>query len=161
MSDAPKKARKPQIPDDWPQPLPQSQDALDQFIDALLLEDGLSRNTLSAYRRDLTATARWLARLQPPKALDAALEGDLQGYFTARVEGTKATSSNRRLTVLRRYFHWALREKRIAADPTVRMLAAKQPPRMPKTLTQEQVEALLDAPDVDTRWACAIAPCWS
>ncbi|MGU3625802.1 site-specific tyrosine recombinase XerD [Comamonas sp. C24C] len=150
MSEAPKKARESQIPEDWPQPLPQSQDALDEFIDALLLEDGLSRNTLSAYRRDLTAAARWLAQLQPPKALDAALEADLQSYFTARVEGTKATSSNRRLTVLRRYFLWALREKRIAADPTVRMLAAKQPPRTPKTLTQEQVEALLDAPDVET-----------
>ena len=122
---------------------------MDLFIDALLLEDGLSRNTLSAYRRDLTAAARWLAQLQPAKTLDEAQEADLQDYFAARVDDTKATSSNRRLTVLRRFFHWALREKRIAADPTVRMLAAKQPPRMPKTLTQEQVEALLNAPDID------------
>ncbi|MEX8191427.1 site-specific tyrosine recombinase XerD [Comamonas guangdongensis] len=137
------------VPEDWPQPLPESHDALDLFIDALLLEDGLSRNTLAAYRRDLTAVARWLASLTPPRALDAAQEADLQGYFTVRVDDTKPTSSNRRLTVLRRYFHWALREKRVAADPTVRMLAAKQAPRMPKTLTQAQVEALLQAPDVD------------
>src|SRR2546429_1669492 len=54
-----------------------------------------------------------------------------------------ASSSNRRLTVLRRYSHWALREQRIAADPTARMLAARQPPRVPHTLTQAQVEALL------------------
>ena len=122
---------------------------MDLFIDALLLEDGLSRNTLAAYRRDLVAVSRWLAKLEPAKALDAAQEADLQDYFAVRVEDTKATSSNRRLTVLRRYFHWALREKRVAADPTVRMLAAKQAPRMPKVLTQQQVEDLLQAPDVD------------
>lgn len=150
MSEAQKKPRKPQIPEDWPQPLPESQDAMDLFIDALLLEDGLSRNTLSAYRRDLTAASRWLAMQQPPRGLDAAQEDDLQAYFSARVDDTKATSSNRRLTVLRRYFHWALREKRVMADPTVRMLAAKQAPRMPKVLTQAQVEALLQAPDVGT-----------
>ena len=122
---------------------------MDLFIDALLLEDGLSRNTLAAYLRDLVAVSRWLAKLEPAKALDAAQEADLQDYFAVRVEDTKATSSNRRLTVLRRYFHWALREKRVAADPTVRMLAAKQAPRMPKVLTQQQVEDLLQAPDVD------------
>ena len=150
MSEAEKKTRQAMVPEDWPPPLQESQDGLDLFIDALLLEDGLSRNTLAAYRRDLTAVARWLASLTPPRTLDAAQEADLQGYFTVRVDETKPTSSNRRLTVLRRYFHWALREKRVAADPTVRMLAAKQAPRMPKTLTQAQVEALLQAPDVDT-----------
>ncbi|MBV8248989.1 MAG: site-specific tyrosine recombinase XerD [Comamonas sp.] len=150
MSEAEKKTRQAMVPEEWPLPLPASQDAMDLFIDALLLEDGLSRNTLAAYRRDLTAVARWLASLTPPRTLDAAQEADLQGYFTVRVDETKPTSSNRRLTVLRRYFHWALREKRVAADPTVRMLAAKQAPRMPKTLTQAQVEALLQAPDVDT-----------
>jgi integrase/recombinase XerD len=137
-----------ECPQDWPAPLPQSLDAVDGFIDALLLEDGLSRNTLAAYRRDLLAFARWLAR--EALGLDAADESLLQGYFSARVDDTKATSSNRRLTVLRRYYRWALREKRVAADPTVRMLAARQAPRMPKTLTQAQVEALLQAPDADT-----------
>src|SRR5256885_17124319 len=83
-------------------------------------------------------------------ALDAAGELELQGYFAVRVDQTKASSSNRRLTVLRRYYHWALREQRIAADPTARMLAARQPPRVPHTLTQAQAEALLRAPDVDT-----------
>ncbi|GGH64644.1 tyrosine recombinase XerD [Comamonas phosphati] len=138
----------PECLQDWPAPLPQSQDAIDCFIDALLLEDGLSRNTLAAYRRDLVAFARWLAREE--LALDAADETRLQDYFSARVDDTKATSSNRRLTVLRRYYRWALREKRVAGDPTVRMLAARQAPRMPKTLTQAQVEALLQAPDADT-----------
>ncbi|MFC7206075.1 site-specific tyrosine recombinase XerD [Comamonas endophytica] len=130
--------------------LAQSQAAIDAFIDALFLEDGLSRNTLAAYRRDLTLYAQWLAAQPEPLALDATQEAQLQAYFAARLEHSKATSANRRLTVLRRYFHWALREKRLAADPTVRLLAARQPPRLPKTLTQAQVEALLNAPDAGT-----------
>ena len=68
MPEAEKKPRQSQTPENWPAPLPASQDALDLFIDALLLEDGLSRNTLSAYRRDLNAFAQWLASLPPPKA---------------------------------------------------------------------------------------------
>ena len=121
---------------------PESQNAIDLFLDALWLEDGLSRNTLAAYRRDLTLYAQWL---EVP--IDATEEHHLHGYFAARHAQTRATSANRRLTVLRRYFHWALRERRIAHDPTVRLQAARQPLRMPKTLTQAQVEALLHAPD--------------
>lgn len=130
--------------------LPESQNAIDLFIDALWLEDGLSRNTLAAYRRDLTLYAQWLAQQEPPLTLDATAEHHLHGYFAARHAQTRATSANRRLTVLRRYFHWALRERRIAADPTVRLQAARQPLRVPKTLTQAQVEALLHAPDTAT-----------
>jgi integrase/recombinase XerD len=130
--------------------LQDSQNAIDTFIDALWLEDGLSRNTLAAYRRDLTLYAAWLAAQAPPLALDATAEHHLQAYFAARHAHTRATSANRRLTVLRRYFHWALRERRIAQDPTVRLQAARQPLRVPKTLSQAQVEALLRAPDVDT-----------
>ena len=136
--------------DAWPPLLPASQDGLDFFIDALLLEDGLSRNTLSAYRRDMTGFGRWLAQLNPPLALDQAGEQQLKDYFVVRLPDSKATSSNRRLAVLRRYYHWALREKRIDHDPTARMLTAKQAPRTPQTLTQHQVEALLKAPDSDT-----------
>ena len=120
------------------------------FLDALWLEDGLARNTLAAYRRDLTLYAQWLAQQQPPLVLDATAEHHLQGYFAARHAQTRATTANRRLTVLRRYFHWALRERRITQDPTVRLLAARQPLRVPGTLTQAQVEALLHAPDPST-----------
>ncbi len=130
--------------------LEDSQNAIDTFIDALWLEDGLSRNTLAAYRRDLALYAGWLARQEPPLALDATAEHHLQAYFAARHGETRATSANRRLTVLRRYFHWALRERRITQDPTVRLQAARQPLRVPKTLSQMQVEALLRAPDVGT-----------
>lgn len=125
-----------------------SLNAIDTFVDALWLEDGLSRNTLAAYRRDLTLYAQWLAKHHPEMALDGTAEQHLQGYFAARHGETRATSANRRLTVLRRYFHWALRERRISADPTVRLQAARQPLRVPKTLSQAQVEALLTAPDL-------------
>ncbi|QNP48084.1 site-specific tyrosine recombinase XerD [Diaphorobacter aerolatus] len=128
----------------------ESQTAIDEFLDALLLEDGLARNTLDAYRRDLTAFADWLITRTPAVELNRAQENDLQNYFAARHAETRATSANRRLTVLRRYFHWALRERRIGSDPTVRMQAAKQALRVPKTLSQQQVEALLHAPDVDS-----------
>ena len=122
--------------------------SIDSFIDALWLEEGLSKNTLAAYRRDLSLYAAWLAG--QGRALDSTAEADLNGYFAARHEDTKATSANRRLTVFKRYFRWALRERLITADPTLRLQSAKQPLRVPKTLTEAQVEALLDAPDVDT-----------
>ena len=128
--------------------LTHSLNAIDAFVDALWLEDGLSRNTLAAYRRDLTLYAQWLADQQPALALDDTAEHHLQAYFAARHAQTRATSANRRLTVLRRYFHWALRERRITTDPTVRLQAARQPLRVPKTLSQVQVEALLNAPDL-------------
>ena len=127
-----------------------SQTAIDQFTDALWLEDGLSRNTLAAYRSDLRHFADWLAAQAPPVALDEAAEHHIQAWFAARHHGTRATTANRRLSVLRRYFHWALRERRIAADPSVRLQAARQPLRVPKTLSQAQVEALLAAPDATT-----------
>jgi len=125
---------------------PESQIAIDRFIDALWLEDGLSANTLAAYRRDLTLFAQWLyAR---GAALDDTTEPHLLQYFAVQHPTTKATTANRRLTVFKRYFRWALRERQIHTDPTLRMLAAKQALRVPKTLSEQQVELLLNAPDV-------------
>jgi integrase/recombinase XerD len=121
---------------------------IDDFIDALWLEEGLSKNTLAAYRRDLSLLARWL--LARGVALDGMPEHELLAYFSERHASTKATSANRRLTVFKRYFRWALREHRIAADPTLKMQPARQALRVPKTLTEAEVEALLQAPDTDT-----------
>jgi integrase/recombinase XerD len=118
------------------------------FVDALWLEEGLSRNTLDAYRRDLELLGQWLAT--QGKRLHECREADLHGYFAARHDQTRATTANRRLTVFKRYFRWALRERLIGADPTLRLQAAKQPLRVPKTLSEAQVEALLNAPDVGT-----------
>jgi integrase/recombinase XerD len=121
---------------------------IDSFIDALWLEQGLSRNTLAAYRLDLTLYQRWLS--EQGRELDATTETDLNAYFAARHAQTRATTANRRLTVFKRYFRWALRERLITSDPTLRLQSARQPLRVPKTLSEAQVEALLDAPDVDT-----------
>lgn len=122
--------------------------SIDAFVDALWLEEGLSRNTLTAYRRDLTLYARWLTARG--RTLLETTEHDINGYFSERHAATRATTANRRLTVFKRYFRWALRERRITTDPTLRLQAAKQPLRVPKTLTEAQVEALLAAPGEDT-----------
>ena len=119
---------------------------IDRFLDALWLEDGLSANTLSAYRRDLTLFALSL----PTRGLASVTESDLQGYFAARHAQTRATTANRRLTVFRRFFRWAVREGVLPSDPTVRMLSAKQALRVPKTLSEAEVEALLAAPLIET-----------
>ena len=127
---------------------PDSSPGIDRFIDALWLEDGLSPNTLAAYRRDLTLYAQWLGTQDLP--VNATTEYQLQQYFVVRHAATRATSANRRLTVFKRYFRWALREHLIAADPTLKLQSAKQALRVPKTLTEGQVEALLGAPDTAT-----------
>ncbi len=121
---------------------------IDAFADALWLEDGLSKNTLAAYRSDLMQFDAWL--VERKSALLRAQEAEVQGYLAARFAGSKATSANRRLTVLRRFYRWALREHRLTHDPCVNIESAKQAPRFPKTLSEAQVEALLAAPDVDT-----------
>ncbi|NML14678.1 site-specific tyrosine recombinase XerD [Azohydromonas sp. G-1-1-14] len=121
--------------------------AIERFVQALWVEDGLSANTLEAYRRDLSLYADWLAG-EAGRALDASTEADLRGYIAARHEGTRAATANRRLTVFKRYFRWALREHRLQQDPTLKLLAARQPLRVPKSLSEAQVEALLAAPPV-------------
>ena len=128
-----------------------SQSSIDSFIDALWLEDGLSKNTLAAYRRDLSLYADWLAeKAQGQRSLDQTRETDLNGYFSVRHSVTKATSANRRLTVFKRYFRWALRERFITADPTMKLQSARQALRVPKVMSEAQVEGLLAAPDDDS-----------
>src|SRR5512140_2937248 len=106
-----------------------SHSGIDTFIDALWLEEGLAKNTLAAYRRDLTLYADWLAG--QGRTLDGTVEADLNGFFAARHATSKATTANRRLTVFKRYFRWALRERLIAQDPTLRLQSAKQALRVP------------------------------
>ena len=130
---------------------PQSQSAIDAFIDALWLEDGLSRNTLAAYRRDLSLFAVWLdSNEQQHRTLDDSDEAAIKAYFAFRHAVTKATSANRCLTVFKRYFRWALRENLVVLDPTLKLASAKQALRVPKVMSEPQVEALLSAPDDDT-----------
>lgn len=118
--------------------------AIARFLDALWIEDGLAPLTLAAYRRDLEAYAVWLHR-----PLASTSEADLLAYMAERHAGTRATTANRRLTVFKRYFRWAVREHLVPSDPTLRLLAARQPLRVPKSLSEAQVEALLAAPDIN------------
>lgn len=122
---------------------------IDRFADALWIEDGLAANTLAAYRRDLAALAAWLAA-EAGRPLLAATESDLRAYAVARHAASAPTSANRRLTVFKRFYRWAMRERLAAADPTLRLTTARQPLRVPTSLSEAQVEALLAAPDVDT-----------
>jgi integrase/recombinase XerD len=120
--------------------------SIDAFLDAIWLEDGLAQNTLSAYRRDLSAFAQWLhARMR--KELEQADAADIQDWFAARHASSKATTANRRLAALRRYYLWALRHGLVSSDPCLTLRAAKQAARFPKTLSEDQVDALLQAPD--------------
>jgi integrase/recombinase XerD len=128
-------------------PTPVSEAGIDTFIDALWLEDGLSKNTLAAYRRDLALYCRWLAGRG--KALEGTALEDLQGYLAARSDG-KNSSAQRRLTVFKRYFRWAVRERIVDSDPTLKLLPPKRLARNVKTLSEAQVEALLAAPDTAT-----------
>ena len=125
-----------------------SQHSIDAFIDALGLEDGLSKNTLAAYRRDLTLYGDWLSNQGLAQGeIDRTCEADLNAYFAFKHEASKATSANRRLTVLKRYFRWALRERRLTQDPTLKLQSARQALRVPKTMSEAQVDDLLSAPD--------------
>lgn len=127
----------------------ETSDPIDTFIDALWLEDGLAQNTLSAYRQDLEAFEAWLAKTHE-KAVVAAQEADIQEWFAALHAQSRASTANRRLASLRRFFLWALRQGLISQDPCLKLQASRQPARFPKTLSESQVEALLQSPDVST-----------
>jgi len=119
---------------------------IDQFCDTIWLEDGLSRNTLDAYRRDMRLFAEWLAA-KHDMALDGVDEAVLSAYLAWRRESL-ASSVNRRLSVFKRFYHWALREHIVHVDPCLRIASAKRAQRLPSTLSEAQVEALLAAPDL-------------
>ena len=123
-----------------------SAEAIDRFIDALWLEDGLAPLTLAAYRRDLTLYAAWL-QAEHARVLDDSHQTDLLAFMAQRHATSKATTTNRRLSVFKRYFRWAVRERHLVADPTLKLDSARQALRVPKTLSEAQVEALLAAPD--------------
>jgi integrase/recombinase XerD len=120
---------------------------IDRFIDALWLEDGLARNSLAAYRRDLQALSRWLEARAG--ALVGATEADLAAYLAQEHATTRPATANRRLAVLRRFYRWALRERLVADDPTLRLRSAHRTARFPRTISEAQVEDLLAAPATD------------
>jgi len=125
---------------------------LDAFCDALWLEDGLARNSIEAYRRDLEQLGLWLAR-ERRGALTAVDEAALHAFFAARhrrgAKAPRSASDARLLSSLRRFYQYCLRERRVAEDPTLRLEPPKRTPRFPKSLSEADVEALLEAPDTD------------
>jgi len=124
-----------------------SADLIDAFCDQLWLQDGLAASSLSSYRRDLTAWAAWLGT----RSLLAADRGDVEGWLAAQFHAkSKATSVARRLSTLRRFYRLQLERAAVREDPTARVRAPKRPRRLPKLLSEAQVEALLGAPATES-----------
>ena len=124
---------------------------IDEFADALWLADGLSKNTLAAYRSDLALFSLWLdeQKLDLLRADEVAINRYLAHLHT-RAEGFKPTSQRRLHSTLRRFYRWLLDQGRIKADPLLNVERPRTAERFPKTLSESQVEALLAAPDVNT-----------
>jgi integrase/recombinase XerD len=121
---------------------------VDQFCDALWLEDGLSKNSLSAYRSDLAKLFHWAAA----KALLEHDEASLSRFLADQVNiaQAKPRTTSRLLASLKRFYQWAVRDKLIDVDPTARLASPKLPRSLPKSLSEVQIEAMLNAPDIST-----------
>ena len=124
---------------------------IDEFIDALWLADGLSKNTLGSYRSDLTLFAHWLEPRH--SSIVGAGETAINAYLAhlnTRPGGIKSTSQRRLMATLRRCYRWLLDQGRLQADPLLNIDKPRPIQRFPKTLSEKQVEDLLNAPDVST-----------
>ena len=121
------------------------QQLLDEFIDRLWLEEGLSRNTLESYRRDLAGFSVWQAGAG--KDLPGAAQADIERYLARRFATCKARSISRLVASLRRLYRFLLRENRIQTDPSLQIASPKLPRSLPKSLSEDDVVALLQAPD--------------
>ena len=122
---------------------------IDEFCDALWLEDGLAKNTLDSYRGDLSQYAAWLDK-RGGKNLLVASNADIQAYlgdFFKRK--TRASSAARLLSSLKRFYRYYLRQEKIKSDPTLKIDSPKLPRPLPKSLTEEDVEGLLAAPETE------------
>lgn len=121
---------------------------IDRFLDAIWMERGLSTNTLAAYRADLNALARWLAKRTV--SLTATSRSDLLEFIAWRVDqGARPRSTARQLSSFRRFFGYLVREAVIHEDPTAKIAMPKIGRSLPKSLTEEEVDALLGAPNVN------------
>ncbi len=118
---------------------------LDAFIDHLWLEDGLSKNTLASYRLDLSMFALWIAQQQ--KTLLGVDQADIQQYLAVRFPQCKPRSISRLIASMRRFYRYLLRENKVTLDPTIQIQSPKLPRSLPKSLGEEEVIALLKAPN--------------
>ena len=122
---------------------------IDNFCDALWLEDGLARATLASYRSDLGRLAGWLLQQSLEPLIDLR-ETTLAAFIAHLARQTRASSQARYLSTLRRFYRWQLTRGRIVADPTLKLANPTRPARLPKVMSERQVDALLDAPVIDT-----------
>lgn len=125
------------------------QKIIDDFIDHLWLEDGLSKNTLNSYRFDLIIFDSWLGEQKKIAIMDVS-ELEIQEFLAFKFPSSKSRSISRLLATLRRFFRYQLREKKIHKDPTLKIQTPKIPKSLPKSLSEEEVESLLDAPNLDS-----------
>ena len=129
---------------------PGDEAVVDRFADAVWMERGLSTNTLASYQSDLRRCARWLYSDMAVGLLGARRD-QLLAYMASGVDaGVRPRTSARRLSTLRQFYQWALREQLVAADPTSQIEAPRLGRPLPKSLSEAEVEALLDAPETDT-----------
>ncbi|MRD72749.1 site-specific tyrosine recombinase XerD [Rhodocyclus tenuis] len=144
---------------DAPTPSPADREEIDAFCDALWLEDGLARASLASYRSDLQQLALWLARSdETPAAKERSTRALLPQADAARLTRFVADLSHRvapasqarYVSSLRRYYRFLLARGRIGEDPTLQITQPLKPGRLPKAISETQVDALLGAPDVDT-----------
>lgn len=123
---------------------------LDEFSDALWLEDGLSRNTLDSYRNDLHLFDEWLKeRNQENRKLTEATHTDLLDFLASRVSSKmKASTTSRELSSLKRFYRFLLRQGKISSDPSLNIETPKLLRHLPESLAEAEVELLLSAPDL-------------
>ncbi len=122
---------------------------IDAFCDQLWLQDGLAPASLASYRRDLAQWAQWLD--DRGTALLKAQRGDVEAFLADQYRAkAKATSVARRLSTLRRFYRLQIQQGVLSTDPTLQVTAPKLPRRLPKNLSEAQVDALLAVPDPST-----------
>lgn len=130
------------------QTVARSEEFVDRFLDAIWMERGLSKNTLGAYRADLMTLGRGLSKLD--KSIDMADKADLLKFIAGRVEGgAKPRSTARQLSSFRRFFRYIMREGLRDNDPTADIEMPRIGRSLPKTLSEDEVESLLNAPNTD------------
>ncbi|HLT13357.1 MAG TPA: site-specific tyrosine recombinase XerD [Marinobacter sp.] len=119
-----------------------------RFSDAIWLEEGLGEKTRMAYASDLSRLSEWLAQQAGSPSLRSARRTDLLAWMSRGLaDGLKASTAARRLSGIRRFYRYLLREGLIAEDPTLRIDSPRLPRRLPDTLTEQDVEVLLAEPD--------------
>ena len=126
----------------------QDQLLIDAFLDALWSERGLGKNTLAAYGRDLKSLAEWQQKQR--KKLLSCSHADIQDFLAAKIkQGSKTSSMARSISTFRRFFRYQLRESSIAEDPTALLESPKLSKSLPNSLSEANVEALLNATDLN------------